>query len=103
MTDLSEKKVVGRCPICGNDVYEEDAVRCSVCGAVMHRGCVDEEALTDADGNPLCPYCAAIAAIDWFDAVITSYSHALSDEQREEIIARLENYLKLLRGERSSQ
>ena len=86
-----------RCVICGRPI-EGEALRCSVCGAPMHPGCVDEEALRDAYGEPLCPYDAALAALDWLDAVLTTYIGSLNDEQRKEIAERMRNLLSLLEG-----
>jgi len=91
---LSSKDI---CPICKRPIEEgEGYVTCSVCGVKMHRRCVDEEVLTDASGKWLCPYDAAMAALDWLDAILTHYSHALTPEQRDDVVSRLKNYLKLL-------
>jgi len=83
------------CPICGKPITN-DYVTCSICGVKMHRTCVDEEILTDAAGEPLCPYDAALAALDWFDAIVTNYPHSLSEDQRRELIDRLRSYIELL-------
>ncbi len=60
---------------------------------------MDEEVLVDSEGNTLCPYCAAIAALDWFDAIVTEYVHVFTSEEREDLIKRLESYIALLKGE----
>ena len=62
----------------------------------MHRGCIDEEILTDVEGNYLCPVCAARTALDWFDNIISLYAHSIKDNNKEEIIERLKNYIKIL-------
>lgn len=84
------------CPVCRKAVSNENCITCTVCKAKMHRDCVDEEILTDAAGEYLCPYDAAIAALDWFDSVITCYSHSLTEDQRRELIDRLRSYIELL-------
>ncbi len=66
----------------------------------MHRKCMDEEALFDADGNPLCPYDAALAALDWLDTVLTLYAHSFNEEQLEDLIERLRSYLRILEERR---
>jgi len=66
----------------------------------MHRECVDEEVLMDSEGNVLCPYDAALAALDWFDNIISLYSSSFSDEQLNEIIDRLNTYIEMLRNRR---
>ena len=86
-----------RCVVCGRPI-EGEALRCSVCGALMHPGCVDEEVLRDAYGDPLCPYDAALAALDWLDEVLTTYGSSLSEDQRREICERMRNLLNLLEG-----
>jgi len=83
------------CAVCGKPI-EGEAVRCSVCGSPMHRGCIDEEVLTDAYGEPLCPYDAALAALDWLDNVLTQYSSSLTNEQRKEIAERMKKLIQLL-------
>ncbi len=83
------------CVVCRKPI-EGEAVRCSVCGAPMHRGCVDEEVLTDAAGDPLCPYDAALAALDWLDGVLTQYSSSLTKEQKEEVVERMKKLISLL-------
>ncbi|RLG76566.1 MAG: hypothetical protein DRO12_04235 [Thermoprotei archaeon] len=85
------------CPICKRPINkDEDMVACAVCGTKMHRRCVEEELLTDSAGEWLCPYDAVLAALDWVDAVLNQYAHALTPEQRDDIVERLKNYLKLL-------
>ena len=42
-----------KCVICGKPVDEAEAIRCSICGAPMHKSCIDEEVLSDAEGNIL--------------------------------------------------
>lgn len=84
------------CIICGKSVESSDVVNCAICGASMHRSCAHDETLLDAEENTLCPYDAIIAALDWFDAVITVYADTLSEEQRNDIIERLKSYLNLL-------
>jgi len=44
----------------------------------------------------MCPYDSALAALDWFDSIISTYSSSFTDEQREEIIERLKNYINML-------
>ncbi len=83
------------CPICGKPITN-DYVICSACGAKMHRNCIDEEILTDAAGDHLCPYDAALAALDWFDSVVTNYTHSFTEDQRRELIDRLRSYIELL-------
>ncbi len=83
------------CPICGRSITD-DYVVCTVCGVKMHRNCIDEEILTDASGDHLCPYDAALAALDWFDSVVTNYAHSFSEDQRHELIGRLRTYIELL-------
>jgi len=85
------------CAVCGKPI-EGEALRCSVCGAPMHRGCVDEEVLTDAVGEPLCPYDAALAALDWLDSVVSQYSSSIPRDKREELAERLRKLAALLEG-----
>ena len=85
------------CAVCGKPI-EGESVKCSVCGVPMHRGCVDEEVLTDAAGEPLCPYDAALAALDWLDNVLSQYGSSLSAEQKEEILERIRGLMQLLGG-----
>ena len=87
---------IGICKICKRDVKKDEAVKCVICGSVMHRRCIDEEILTDSVGDYLCPYCAAISALDWFDSVITQFPGAFSKDEKEELIARLKSYLNIL-------
>lgn len=84
------------CIICGKPVEEERAVKCNVCGAPMHASCIDEEVLSDAEGNILCPRCAAIAALDWLDNILSLYAHSIRGEDRREIVDRLKTMVKLL-------
>ncbi len=95
------KKVLGRCAICGREIYEDEKyVQCSICRALMHESCIDREILEDSEGNILCPYDAALAALDWFDAVITTYIASLKSpenkEKLQDIEARLKNYIKII-------
>ena len=97
----AEKKVLGKCAICGREIYEDDKyVQCSICGALMHESCIDREILEDSEGNILCPYDAALAALDWFDAVITTYIGSLKSSENKEklqdLVKRLENYIKII-------
>lgn len=101
---LSEVK---RCAICGREMAAEEGVHCVVCGAPMHRGCIDEEVLEDSEGNLLCPIDAALAALDWLDAVLSLYEDVLKrdKELRTTLVSRLKNYYLALneevgRGER---
>lgn len=85
------------CYICKRVVEPTDnVVECSICGVKMHKRCIDEEILTDAEGAIMCPYDSALAALDWFDSIISTYSSSFTDEQREEIIERLKNYINML-------
>ncbi len=86
------------CIICSRSVEEKEAVKCSICGVPMHKSCIDEEVLSDAEGNILCPRCAAIAALDWLDNIISLYAHSITGEDRGEIIDRLKTMVKLLEG-----
>ncbi len=86
----------GKCVICNKPVEEEKAVKCSICGALMHKSCVDEEVLSDAEGNILCPRCATIAALDWLDNILSLYAHSIIGEDRREIIDKLKTIVKLL-------
>lgn len=86
------------CPICSRQVKEQEGVRCSVCGILMHKSCASDEALMDADGNILCPYDTLLAALDWFDAVISTYPSALNEEQRSDIVGRLKSYIDIISG-----
>lgn len=89
--------MVSQCIICGKTVQDDEAaVKCVICGAIMHKKCIDEEILTDAMGDYLCPYCAIISALDWLDSVLTYYSNSLSKEQKEDISSRLRSYLNTL-------
>mgnify|MGYP000415597887 CR=1 FL=1 len=86
-----------QCIICGKAIQSnETIVKCVICGAVMHKKCIDEEVLTDAVGDYLCPYCAIISALDWLDSILTYYSNSLSKEQREDISSSLKSYLNTL-------
>ena len=86
-----------RCTICGRIVEDDDElVECSICKAPMHRGCIDEEVLSDAEGNIMCPRCALQAAIDWVDHIITFYANSIRGEAGEEVKERLMNLVKLL-------
>lgn len=62
----------------------------------MHKDCIDEEILTDAIGDYLCPYCAAVSALDWLDSILIQFSNSLNEKQREEISSRLKSYLDIL-------
>jgi len=84
------------CTICGRVIDEEELVKCSICGAPMHKSCIDEEVLSDAEGNILCPKCASIAALDWLDHILTLYSHSIKGSDREELLGRLKTMVKLL-------
>ncbi len=86
-----------KCVICGKPVGEAEAVRCSICGAPMHKSCIDEEVLSDAEGNILCPRCAAIAALDWLDNILSLYAHSIKGNDREEVIGRLKTLVDLLK------
>lgn len=84
------------CVICGKPVDENSYIKCAICGKLMHRSCASDEALIDAEENIMCPYDAILAALDWLDIVITTYANSLSDEERKNIVKRLESYQKLL-------
>lgn len=85
------------CHICKRGIESLDDVEtCSICGIKMHRKCIDEEILIDSEGSILCPYDAALAALDWLDAILSIYISSLTKEQREEIIERLKIYLNVL-------
>lgn len=86
------------CIICGKSADSSDIVKCALCGASMHKSCTHDEALLDAEGNILCPYDAMMAALDWFDYIVSLYADTLSKEQRDDIIERLRSYLNLLEG-----
>lgn len=90
------------CAICGKPVEESKAVKCAICGTLMHRSCASDEALVDADENNLCPYDAMLAALDWFDAVLTVYVKSLTAEQRNDIIERLRSYISVLEGKETT-
>lgn len=90
-----------RCIICGKLVDNAEAVKCVVCGAPMHKNCASDEVLLDAEENNLCPYDAMMAALDWFDAVASTYASVLNDEQRNDVIERLKSYISLLKSERT--
>ena len=83
------------CIIC-NKLIEDDVVKCSICGAYMHKGCVDEEVLSDAEGNILCPSCALRAALDWADHILSLYAHSIRGEDREELRDKLKTLLNTL-------
>ncbi len=51
-TDIEE----ATCSICYEPVKPEDAVKCSACGAIFHRGCID----TWVSLNGTCPVCKAV-------------------------------------------
>jgi hypothetical protein len=88
-----------KCVICGKPIEDEtQIVKCIVCGAVMHKSCSSDEALLDAEENNLCPYDAMLAALDWFDAVVSTYATTLTSEQKNDIVARLKSYIGLLEG-----
>ncbi len=88
--------MVEKCVICGKPVREEKSVKCIVCGAPMHKSCIDEEILSDAEGNIMCPRCAAIAALDWLDNILSLYAHSIIGEDRREVVGRLKTLVKLL-------
>ncbi len=67
----------------------------------MHRGCLDEEVLTDANGEPLCPYDAALAALDWLDSVVTQYASSIPPDKREDLIERMKKLIAILEGKSS--
>ncbi|MEM2529322.1 MAG: hypothetical protein QXG40_08020 [Ignisphaera sp.] len=90
------------CAVCGRPAVEDDSVRCAVCGALMHRSCASSDTLTDAEDNKLCPYDAMLAALDWFDAILTEYTDSLSSEQRNEVADRLRSYLDILENRKSA-
>lgn len=84
-----------KCIICGKEI-KSDGVRCSICSRAMHKKCIDEEALCDAYGNYLCPSCAAISALEWFDLIISLYGSKIEPNKKSEIINRLTNYIRML-------
>lgn len=84
------------CVICGRQIVEEENVSCSICGALMHKSCANDEVLLDQEENYLCPYDAMLAALDWFDGVITTYVSVLNEEQKNDVLSRLKSYVNLL-------
>jgi len=84
------------CVICGKHVSDEEIVKCSVCGASMHKSCARDESLLDSEENYLCPYDAMLAALDWFDAIVTTYVSTLDENQKNDILSRLKAYVELL-------
>jgi len=93
----SDEKGGVKCPICGKPIEKSgEFVVCTMCGIKMHKHCVDEELLTDAEGNYLCPFDAALAALDWLDEIVSVYLSALTREQRAELASRLSNIVKVL-------
>ncbi|MEM0027201.1 MAG: hypothetical protein QXT53_06620 [Ignisphaera sp.] len=87
------------CVICGREIgSDEKSVKCSVCGGLMHEDCVDREILEDSEGNIMCPYDAALAALDWFDAIVTEYHDSLKSDKDKlrDIVERLKSYISLL-------
>ncbi len=85
-----------KCVICGKEIVASEVIKCSVCSAPMHKRCIDEEILTDAYGNYLCPSCAAISALEWLDLILSFYASSIRNEKRSEIVDRLRNYIKML-------
>jgi len=88
-----------RCIICGREINaKERYATCAVCGALIHEDCADREVLEDSEGNLMCPYDAMLAALDWFDAILSTYHESLKmDKDRlNDITERLKNYLRLL-------
>ncbi len=88
--------VEGECIICGKPVDVDEAVRCVECGSLMHRECFDEEILSDADGNPLCPRCALRAAVDWVDHILSYYAGSIREPDRGELRERLRGLASML-------
>ena len=89
-----------QCIIRGKAIQSnETTAKYVICGAMTHKKCIDEEILTDAIGDYLCPYCAIISALDWLDSILTYYSNSLSKEQGEDILSRLKSYLTLERSQ----
>ncbi len=85
------------CYICRKSIESlEEAETCVICGVKMHRRCIDEEILTNAEGSILCPYDVALAALDWFDSILSTYASSFTNKQREEIVERLKTYLNML-------
>lgn len=64
----------------------------------MHEDCIDREILEDSEGNIMCPYDAALAALDWFDAIVTEYHDSLKSDKDKlrDIVERLKSYISLL-------
>ncbi|MDK6029082.1 hypothetical protein QPL79_06870 [Ignisphaera sp. 4213-co] len=90
------------CIICGKEIKEDEkSVKCSICGSLMHEDCVDREILEDAEGNVMCPYDAALAALDWLDAIVTTYHNSLKSDKNKlnDVVERLKNYLAILEKE----
>ncbi len=87
-----------KCVICGKSISEdEEYIECSDCDAKMHKGCFDSELLTDANGNPLCPICASLEALDWLDELILSYTKVYKKDPRgEEVKERIRSLLSTL-------
>ena len=83
------------CVICGKPI-EGEYIECSECGAYMHRDCIDEEVLSDAEGTILCPSCALRAALDWADHILSLYAHSIRGEDREELRDKLKTLLDAL-------
>ena len=96
----SEKpwKDLRKCPVCNKEVKEDSLMeKCVLCGVTLHRSCIDNDILRDANGNALCPYCAAISALDWLDNVITLYLRPLKNSVLlSDIVERMKNLLKIL-------
>ena len=84
------------CVICGKHVSNEEAIKCSVCGASMHKSCARDESLLDSEESHLCPYDAMLAALDWFDVIATTYLSTLDENQKTDILSRLKAYVELL-------
>jgi len=87
-----------KCIICGKSISEdEEYIECSDCDAKMHKGCFDGELLTDANGNPLCPICASIEALDWLDELISAYTKVYRmDPRGSEVRDRLLSLLRMI-------
>jgi len=85
-----------KCIICGKEIKDKDYVQCPDCKNYMHKSCIDEEVLMDVTGEYLCPICAARAALDWLDNIISLYASSMKGEDRKEIIERLKTYIRLL-------
>lgn len=46
--------LIGCCESCGAPMYEHETVRCGICDKIVHRGCIVECLICEAEGCTIC-------------------------------------------------